>query len=169
MRPLYAAVMGAIALALVAAGCGTAIPSSKSGSAALKLMNSTDGRFLADGQGHTLYLFEKDENGESYCNGACAAVWPPFESESMPHAAGGVEAAALGTIKRDDGDMQVTYHGHPLYYYAADSSTPGKTKGEDIDQFGAGWYLVGGSGKPVEPDDAGKSNPSPGSNNGGGY
>ena len=48
--------------------------------------------------------------------------------------------------------MQVTYHGHPLYYYAADASTPGKTKGEDIDQFGDSWYLVGSRGQPVEPE-----------------
>jgi len=164
MRPLHAVVMGAIAVALLAAGCGGAIPSSNGGPAVLKLISSKDGGFLVDGHGHTLYLFEKDEAGESYCNGACAAVWPPFETDSMAHAAAGVDASELGTVKRGDGDMQVTYHGHPLYYYAADASTPGKTKGEDIDQFGAGWYLVDRSGEPVEP--AGGSNSRPNSNSG---
>ncbi|HJQ74235.1 MAG TPA: hypothetical protein VJ814_05080 [Gaiellaceae bacterium] len=150
LRPLHAVVVGALGLALVAAGCGGAIPSSDGGPATLKLSSSPDGHFLVDGQGHTLYLFEKDQRGESYCSGACAAVWPPLETSSMPHAAAGVNTAALGMIKREDGDMQVTYHGHPLYYYAADASTPGKTKGEELDQFGAEWYLVGANGSSVE-------------------
>jgi predicted lipoprotein with Yx(FWY)xxD motif len=148
MRPLHAVVVGAIGLSLVAAGCGGAIPSSDGGPTALKL----DGRYLVDSQGHSVYLFEKDEDGESYCSGACAAVWPPLETSTAPRGGAGIQDAELGTIDRPDGDMQVTYHGHPLYYYAADASTPGKTKGEDIDQFGAGWYLVSSHGQPVEPE-----------------
>jgi predicted lipoprotein with Yx(FWY)xxD motif len=174
MRPLHAVVMGAFVLALVAAGCGGAVPSSNGGSATLKTTSSNGNTYLVDAQGHTLYLFDKDEKGESYCNGACAAVWPPFETDSTPQAAGGVDSAALGTVKRDDGDMQVTYHGHPLYYYAADASTPGKAKGEDVDQFGASWYLVSGSGKPVEPGSGSESGSKTGtttnkSTGGGGY
>ena len=172
MRPLHvhAVVMvGAVALAVLAAGCGGAIPSSNGTAATVKLTTSNS-RFLVDAQGHTLYLFEKDENGDSYCSGACAAVWPPFETSSMPHAAAGVDAAALGRIKRDDGDMQVTYHGHPLYYYAADASTPGRTRGEDVAQFGAGWYLVNAAGRPVEPKSGSPSNSHGGSKHqGGGY
>jgi predicted lipoprotein with Yx(FWY)xxD motif len=162
--------MGAIALGFVAAGCGVARPSSDGGPATLKLGSGTDGRFLVDGQGHTVYLFEKDEGGESYCSGACAAVWPPLETDSMPRATAGVDGGALGTIKRDDGDMQVTYHGHPLYYYAADASTPGKTKGEDVRQFGDSWYLVAGGGKPLEPESGSSSGSksNSGSNGGGG-
>jgi len=162
MRPLHAVVMGVLALGLVAAGCGGAIPSANGGPAAVKLTGSKDGRHLVDGRGHSLYLFEKDEGGESYCGGACAAVWPPLETSAKPRASSGIDAGALGTIKRDDGDMQVTYHGHPLYYYAADASTPGKAKGEDIQQFGAGWYLVTAGGKPVETDSGSKGS-------GGGY
>jgi len=173
MRPLHAVVVGAIPLLLVVAGCGGAIPSSNGGPATLKLTSSQDGRYLVDSQGHSLYLFEKDDGGESYCNGACAAVWPALETESKPHAGPGVDAAALGVIKRDDGDMQVTYHGHPLYYYAADAGTPGKTKGEDIEQFGDGWYLVNAGGKSVESkSDSGShsnsNNSNSGSNGGGG-
>lgn len=160
MRPLHAVVVGAIGLALVAAGCGGAIPSSDGGPAALKL----DGQYLVDSQGHSVYLFEKDEGGESYCSGACAAVWPPLETSTAPRAGAGIQHAALGTNKRPDGDVQVTYHGHPLYYYAADASTADNTKGEGIEQFGAGWYLVGAHGQPVEP----KSGSGSGSNGGGG-
>jgi len=153
-----------LGLALVAAGCGGAIPSSDGGPAALKL----DGRYLVDSQGHSVYLFEKDEDGESYCSGACAAVWPPLETSTAPRGGAGVQEAELGTIERPDGDMQVTYHGHPLYYYAADASTPDNTKGEDVEQFGAGWYLVGAHGQPVEPRSDSGSDSGSGSNDGGG-
>ena len=165
MRPLHAVVVGAIGLAFVAAGCGGAVPSSDGGPATLKL----DRQYLVDGKGHSVYLFEKDEDGESYCNGACAAVWPPLETSTAPRAGAGIQDAALGTIKRGDGDMQVTYHGHPLYYYAADASTPGKTKGEDVEQFGSGWYLVNTQGNPVERSSGSGSNSgSGGGSNGGG-
>jgi predicted lipoprotein with Yx(FWY)xxD motif len=164
MRALHAVVVGAIGLALVAAGCGGAIPSSDGGPATLKL----DGRYLVDNQAHSVYLFEKDESGESYCGGACAAVWPPLETSTAPQAGAGIQDAALGTTERSDGDMQVTYHGHPLYYYAADASTPDNTKGENIEQFGAGWYLVGAHGQPVEPESNSGSNSTSGSNGGGG-
>jgi predicted lipoprotein with Yx(FWY)xxD motif len=159
-------VVGAISLALVAAGCGGAIPSADGGPATLKLSSSSDGRALVDQQGQSVYLFEKDEGGESYCSGACAAVWPPLETSTTPKAGAGIQDAALGTIKRPDGDMQVTYHGHPLYYYAADASTPGETHGEDVAQFGASWYLVDSKGQPLEPKSS--SNSSSGSNGGGG-
>ena len=148
MRPLHAVVVGAIGLvAVVAAGCGGAIPSSDGGPAMLKL----DGRYLVDRQGHSVYLFEKDEGGESYCNGACAAVWPPLETSTAPRAGAGVGSGALGTIKRGDGDMQVTYHGHPLYYYAADASTPGKTKARTSSssaQAGTSWARTASRSSP---------------------
>jgi predicted lipoprotein with Yx(FWY)xxD motif len=69
-------------------------------------MQGQDGRVLVDNKGHSLYLFEKDESAESYCNGACAAVWPPYETESTPRAGGGLSASALGTIKRPDGTFR---------------------------------------------------------------
>jgi predicted lipoprotein with Yx(FWY)xxD motif len=169
MRPLHAVVVGVIGLAVLAAGCGGAIPSSNGGPATLKM----HGQFLVDAQGQSLYLFEKDEAGESYCTGACAAVWPPLETSTAPSAGAGIQSGALGTVKRSDGDMQVTYHGHPLYYYAADASTPGKTKGEDVEQFGSSWYLVNARGDPVEAEsesgsNSGSNGGSDGGSNGGG-
>jgi predicted lipoprotein with Yx(FWY)xxD motif len=157
-----------LAIALVAAGCGAAIPSSNGGAAMVRAMPSENGRILVDSKGHTLYLFEKDEEGESYCDGACAAVWPPYETDAAPHAGGGLAGSALGTIKRPDGDLQVTYQGHPLYYYAADASTLGKTKGEGLEQFGAEWYLVGPNGKPVE-EESGHGGSGGSGGGGGGY
>jgi predicted lipoprotein with Yx(FWY)xxD motif len=168
MRTLASVVVGVCVIAFIAAGCGGAIPSSNGGPAMVKLAKSKHGAFLVDAEGHTLYLFDKDENGESYCNGACAAVWPPFESSSQPRASAGVDAGALGRIKRDDGDMQVTYRGHPLYYYAADASTPGKVTGESVDQFGAEWYVVNAHGKAVE-EAKGSQEKSHSSGGGGGW
>src|SRR5438477_12735893 len=89
-------------LAVVAAGAGGAIPNSNGGPATVKLDSSKLGHYLVDAQGHTLYLFERDETGDSYCYGACASVWPPFETNSTPKGMDGIPASALGTIKRDD-------------------------------------------------------------------
>jgi predicted lipoprotein with Yx(FWY)xxD motif len=161
----------ALALGLVAAGCGGAIPS-KQGATGVKLMSNDLGKFLVDAQGHTLYLFERDDKNDSYCYGACAAVWPPLEADHAPQALAGLPSSALGVFKRDDGEMQVTYMGHPLYYYAADASSPGKYRGEGLKQFGAEWYVVGRNGKTVEPGDNGSSNNSNNNSNnsgGGGY
>jgi len=82
-----------------------------------------------------------------------------------------VDGGARRTVKREDGDLQVIYHGHPLYSYAADASTSKSTKGEDIQQFGAGWYLVTGRGDPLEPESNSNSGSSGGGGNsgGGGY
>jgi predicted lipoprotein with Yx(FWY)xxD motif len=133
----------------------------------LRMASSADGRHLVDAQGHSLYLFEKDEQRDSYCNGACASVWPPLETKGTPHGSAGVDAGALATFKRDDGETQVTYHGHPLYYYAGDASSSGKTKGQELEQFGAEWYLINAQGKAVETEHSNSGTPS-GSSGGGG-
>jgi predicted lipoprotein with Yx(FWY)xxD motif len=162
-----------LAVGASAAGCGAAIPGSNGAeNASVKLMQSALGPVLTDGAGHTLYLFEGDEEGESYCNGACASVWPPYESDGHPRAMRGVEAAALGTVVRDGGETQVTYQGHPLYFYAGDASVAGRTNGQELEQFGDEWYAVGPNGKPVEHGPGGSygggSDDGGGSNDGGG-
>ena len=174
MRSLHAVVRAATtrrtallplvaAVAAVAAGCGGAIPANNGSRAGVTVESTKLGSILADGRGHTLYLFERDEGDESYCTGACASVWPPYETSGQPQAMTGLLASSLGTITRDDGDVQVTYRGHPLYFYAGDASSPGKTNGEDKKQFGSTWYAVGRTGKAVEPKEE-----SGGSNGGGG-
>ncbi|MFC7649994.1 hypothetical protein ACFQX6_63905 [Streptosporangium lutulentum] len=81
------------------------------------------------GGGRTLYLFEKDKDGKSACSGPCAQAWPPFVTSEKPKAENGVKENLLGTVKRDDGETQVTYNGHPLYYYIKDqkAATPRAT------------------------------------------
>lgn len=107
------------------------------------------GKVLVDGQGMTVYLFEKDQNGKSACYGACADAWPPVTTEGDPVAKGGAMAGKLGTTERTDGTTQVTYAGWPLYLYAGDAK-PGQAAGNDVDGFGAEWYALTPSGQKPE-------------------
>jgi len=116
----------------------------------LASVSGIDGKFLASRQGRTMYLFEADKSSASTCTGACAATWPPVTTAGLPMAGSGVEQSLLGTIKRSDGTEQVTYNGHPLYYFAAD--TAGMAKGQGYKDFGAGWYVVNAKGSKIDND-----------------
>ena len=107
------------------------------------------GKVLTNGHGQTLYLFEKDKHGKSACNGQCAAGWPPALTTGKPIAGKGVSSSKLGTTKRKDGKLQVTYNGHPLYAYIGDSKA-GQAKGEGSKAFGAEWYVVNAKGNKVD-------------------
>jgi predicted lipoprotein with Yx(FWY)xxD motif len=157
------AAAGLAALALAAAACsgggssggglygGGSTPStSPPMGAVVGLRGSSLGQLLVDGQGRTLYLFEADKAGRSSCQGACASAWPPYLSNGTPRAGTGVAGNLLGTSVRGDGDgTQVTYHGHPLYYYAGDGE-PGDTTGQGLDQFGARWFVLAASGNKID-------------------
>ena len=131
----------------------TASPSASSSMAAttigLQSVAGIPGKFLADGQGHTLYLFEADKGTTSTCTGACAAAWPPVTASAIPMAGGGVSQSLLGTTKRADGTEQVTYNGHPLYYFAADTGS-GMAKGQGVNAFGADWYVLNAKGSKID-------------------
>ena len=101
---------------------------------------------LVDSKGFTLYDFHKDKGTKSACYGACAGVWPPLTTSGKPQAMSGAEASKLGTTKRSDGTLQVTYAGHPLYTYVADTK-PGEAKGNDFSSYGAQWYALMPSGE----------------------
>ncbi|CAG6391099.1 hypothetical protein NMG29_36960 [Streptomyces cocklensis] len=107
------------------------------------------GTILVDGKGRTLYLFQADKTSTSTCNGSCAAAWPPLLSKGQPKAGSGAQSNLLGTSKRSDGTTQVTYNKHPLYFFAGDSK-PGQTNGQDLNQFGALWYVLNPAGKQIE-------------------
>ena len=121
---------------------------------------SSLGRILVNSNGRTLYLFQKDKNGKSSCSGQCVSFWPPLIATGKPRAMGGVRAALLGTTRRADGRMQVTYNHHPLYTFAKETKK-GQTKGEDLNAFGAECFVVSSAGVRVV-----KSQPATG---GGGY
>jgi predicted lipoprotein with Yx(FWY)xxD motif len=102
------------------------------------------GLILYDLSGHTLYTFSKDEGGASSCYGPCAKTWPPALTEGKPRAQG-VPPSKVGTTKRKDGTVQLTYAGHPLYTYARDRSS--EVKGNGAHAFGGEWYAIRPSGE----------------------
>jgi predicted lipoprotein with Yx(FWY)xxD motif len=98
----------------------------------------------------TVYLFEADKGAVSACSGACAAAWPPVTTSGSPQSSASAVAADLGTITRSDGSKQVTYKGHPLYYFIKDKDA-GDAYGQGSKAFGASWYVLAPSGKKIDP------------------
>jgi predicted lipoprotein with Yx(FWY)xxD motif len=152
--------LSAAAVAVVAAFAAAAVAAT-SGSQVKTWKSSSLGTILVDGKSHTLYLFMKDKSGKSSCAGACAANWPPYLTTAKPTAGVGAKAALLGTTKRSDGKLQVTYNHHPLYRFKFDTKAH-STKGENINAFGGEWYAVSAKGAKVEPASSGGGGYGPG-------
>ena len=110
--------------------------------------SSSYGTILFDGRGFALYAFTKDAGGRSACSGACAKAWPPFLVSGRASAAAGVERSLLGTTRRSDGRLQVTYAGRPLYYYVGDRK-PLVVLCQNVTEFGGVWLVVRPDGKLV--------------------
>ena len=160
---LATGVSGAAAVVVLAAACSSGGGSSSSapaspasgaasgsgtGATVITTATSSAGTFLTDGSGRAVYLWVKDTGDASSCSGACAGAWPPVTATGTVTASGSAKASDLGTITRSDGTKQVTYDGHPLYYYAGDSG-PGTASGQGSDGFGAKWWLVSPSGSDI--------------------
>jgi predicted lipoprotein with Yx(FWY)xxD motif len=166
-----AGVGGAVGVAMLVAACSSgssssaaapaapassaAAPASSAGGASasgggtvITTASSSAGTFLTNGSGRAVYLWVKDTGDASTCTGACAGAWPPVTATGTVTAAGSAKASDLGTITRSDGTKQVTYDGHPLYYFSGDSG-PGTASGQGRDGFGAKWWLVAPSGSDV--------------------
>jgi predicted lipoprotein with Yx(FWY)xxD motif len=142
----------ALAVALAAAGVAAAAAVTHQSSAAAKatagkvtLHHTKIGNVLATSSGRTLYLFMKDKHGKSACYGACAGFWPPLMKKGALHAGGGVKAKLLGTTKRKNGKLQVTYKGHPLYLFKLDHNS-GQIGGQRQNIYGGKWYALNASG-----------------------
>lgn len=135
-------------------------PAAQAKGAVVSTANTGLGRILVNSSGRTLYLFGKDRGGKSACAGQCAAFWPPLITKGKPRVAGGAKASLVGTTKRADGRLQVTYNHHPLYTFSKDTKA-GQTNGEGINAFGGQWSAVSRAGAKVV-----KSSPTSG---GGGY
>ena len=106
------------------------------------------GQILVNSRGRTLYLFKKDRNGKSACAGQCATFWPPLIASTKPGVAGGAKKSLIGTTKRADGRLQVTYNHHPLYTFVKDTKA-GQTSGEGLNAYGAIWDAVSPAGAAV--------------------
>src|SRR3954470_3546283 len=164
MRALAAAALVpliALAIAAWGGGDGTAtVPAphrqTASKSVAVSVANSRLGRILVGARGRTLYLFTKDSETKSACSGACAAAWPPLRAKGKPAVASGASAALVGTT----GGAQVTYNGHPLYFFVKDKKAR-DTNGEGLTAFGGTWFAVSAAGKRVSPPASPAPTPTP--------
>jgi predicted lipoprotein with Yx(FWY)xxD motif len=146
-------IVGALlAVALLAAACSSSPSGASSTTAPTKTQAQSGtqttvnvatvgslGQVLTGPDGHTLYLLTTEKDGSIQCTGSCAAIWPPLlvTGSSTPSAASGT-TGAVGTVARPGGGTQVTYDGHPLYYYASDSAS-GQANGQGIDGV---WFAV---------------------------
>jgi predicted lipoprotein with Yx(FWY)xxD motif len=145
-KPLVALAASA-AFVLIAAAFAFA-SGGTTGGATVSIAKSPLGRILVDSKGITLYDFVQDKGTKSTCYGACAALWPPLITKGKPVAGHGVRASLLGTTKRKDGKLEVTYNGRPLYYFVTDRK-PGQTTGQGVNQFGAPWWVISAAGKEI--------------------
>jgi predicted lipoprotein with Yx(FWY)xxD motif len=144
---LLTALAGSAVFASAVAAVAFAHGTNASGTT-VKIAKTPLGRILVDGKGITLYDFVPDRNRTSSCYGACAALWPPLIAKGKPHAGTGVRASLLGTTRRKDGKLEVTYDHHPLYYYVADRK-PGQMTGQGLNQFGGPWWVLSPAGKEI--------------------
>ena len=138
------AILGVVAF-LVA---GSIARSATQANGTVSLGKTKLGEVLVNSKGHTLYMFSRDKNGKSSCSGSCAKFWPPYLQHGKATAGSGVKASLLGTTRRSNGSMQVTYKKHPLYGFALDKKA-GQTNGEGTVAFGGKWYAVSAKGTAV--------------------
>jgi predicted lipoprotein with Yx(FWY)xxD motif len=145
---LLAAVVAVGAAAAATTQAATPRSVSAIRTATLTASSSRYGKILFDGRGRVLYLFARDRGGRSSCSGACAQAWPPLLTKGVPRGLSGVNAKLLGTTRRSDGTLQVTYAKHPLYYFKGDTK-PGQIKCQNVSNFGGLWLVVATNGNPV--------------------
>jgi predicted lipoprotein with Yx(FWY)xxD motif len=124
---------------------GSAAPAGKG--TTIEASSSDYGQVLFDSDDQAIYYFDKERGSKSECYGACAEAWPPVLTEGAPQAGSGAQTGLLGTTQRDDGTTQVTYDGHPLYYYVDDPK--GQVLCHNVNEFGGLWLAVQGNGQPV--------------------
>lgn len=120
-------------------------PEGKSSGTEVEVGESEFGPMLFDTNGQAIYIFENDPKGETVCYDECAAEWPPVFTDGEPQAGKGVKKSLLGTVKRRDGKLQVTYGGKPLYFYAHEE--PNEVRCHNVNLNGGMWWVVGPDGK----------------------
>jgi predicted lipoprotein with Yx(FWY)xxD motif len=130
------------AVACVALASATSTMASEQVAPTLTVRSSSFGKVLFDGRGFVLYAFTRDARGRSTCTGGCAKAWPPYVVKTAP------KGRLLGTTRRADGKLQVTYAGRPLYYYVGDRKA-GQILCQNVSEFGGLWLVVRGDGKLV--------------------
>lgn len=109
--------------------------------------DSDYGPMLFDRTGQAIYLFDKEQSSRPECYGQCAVAWPPVLTNGRPRASGATKASLLGTTSRRDGTRQVTYAGHPLYFYAHEGRY--QVLCHNVDEYGGLWLVVQPDGRPA--------------------
>ena len=149
-------------LPAAAAGCGdsgssakpppapvkAAKPAARGATVSVKVLRTRYGRILVDGRGRALYLFTREATTRARCYGACARAWPVFFAKGPVRAGSEAQAGLVGTTTRRDGRRQVTYNGHPLYYYVTDRA-PGQVTCQKVAEYGGTWLVVAPSGAAI--------------------
>lgn len=160
---LSAAAIPLTAIALIVAGCGGSMTSSSSSQASNSAVSNgeaSSSAMLVNSEGFTVYSFAKDSGTTPSCYGACAEAWPPLTSGEAPVSGEGAASSQLGTTKRKDGTLQVTYAGHPLYTFVEDAK-PGEANGNGVSAFGADWHALDGTGSAAATSAGGESETTP--------
>jgi predicted lipoprotein with Yx(FWY)xxD motif len=178
MRNRWWVVPGIAAAAVVLAACGsngstagssTSNPNAAANAAvasvAIKTMSTSKGTVLVNPAGLTLYWFAMDTPTQSNCNGSCASYWKPVLGTAAA-AAGTTLPHGFGTIKRSNGQTQVTYDGHPLYTYTGDT-TAGEINGNGLNASGGMWWAITPSGTALASASSSSSSGSNGSSGSG--
>jgi predicted lipoprotein with Yx(FWY)xxD motif len=147
-RMIVAAVVLATLAAAIFALNPPATHAAQAKGAVVSTAKTSLGRVIVKSNGHTLYMFGKDRNGKSACSGQCATFWPPLITSGKPRVASGARAALIGTTRRTDGRLQVTYNHHPVYTFAKDAKA-GQTNGEGVSAFGGVWDAVSPAGAKI--------------------
>jgi predicted lipoprotein with Yx(FWY)xxD motif len=141
LRATLIATLVVLASAVLAATTMAAAPT-------VAVHHSRYGPILTDGAGRTLYLFTRERSARSRCYGACATAWPPLIARGRVRAGRGAHRSLLGTTRRRDGSRQLTYRGHPLYYYVGERRA-GQILCQNVTEFGGTWLVVSPRGTPI--------------------
>ncbi len=123
-------------------------PKAKQRTTTVKVRQTRYGRILVDGRGRALYLFTRERDPTARCYGGCAQAWPVFYARGKVRAGSGANGKLLGSTKRRGGRRQVTYNGHPLYYYVTDRK-PGQVTCQNVVEFGGTWLVVSPAGTAI--------------------
>src|SRR6476661_1759859 len=134
-------------VALMAAGVLAVAAFAAKSTSTISLRTTAVGKVLVAANGRTLYLFTADKGKKSTCYGQCASYWPPVFA-AKPTVGRGLKASMIGTTKRRDGKLQVTYAGHPLYFFAQDKKA-GDVNGQGFVHFGGSWWVVSAAGRKI--------------------
>jgi len=145
-RTMWPRLIALVVVVAAVAGIAASAQGASGAAARLSVRSSEYGKALFGPSGKVVYVFGADRGSTSRCYGVCATAWPPLLTTSAPLAGSGVEAKLLGTTKRKNGTLQVTYNGHPLYYYSADKV--GKVMCQHATVHGGIWLIIRPNGRP---------------------